>query len=307
VAADNFEVNVTATAGSAAKPVELTIAQANMNYACDLITIKGLTLRKDGNNWYGDANGASIQVYDKFRLGYTPEEGKTYDITGILVPYKENFEICPIADFTSGVTPEPPTGDILNVTFLEDLGGFTIDDGQLPEGISFVWTQDSRYGAKASAYVNNTRYATNAWLISPEVDLTAYTDVMLTFEHTGKFFGEMDREATLWAKEVGASNWKQLTINTYMTGNDWTYVTNETSLGDYNGKKMQFAFVYKSSDTIAATWEVKNVKVTGNANTAIQAVNADRQEGIRYNLSGQRVSANYKGVVIENGKKMIVK
>lgn len=307
VAGDNFEVNVTATAGSAAKPVELTIAQANMNYACDLITIKGLTLRQDGNNWYGDANGASIQVYDKFRLGYTPEEGKTYDITGILVPYKENFEICPIADFTSGVTPEPPTGDILNVTFLEDLGGFTIDDGQLPEGISFVWTQDSRYGAKASAYVNNTRYATNAWLISPEVDLTAYTDVMLTFEHTGKFFGEMDREATLWAKEVGASNWKQLTINTYMTGNDWTYVTNETSLGDYNGKKMQFAFVYKSSDTIAATWEVKNVKVTGNANTAIQAVNADRQEGIRYNLSGQRVSANYKGVVIENGKKMIVK
>ena len=92
-----------------------------------------------------------------------------------------------------------------------------------------------------------------------------------------------------------------------MTGNDWTYVTNETSLGDYNGKKMQFAFVYKSSDTIAATWEVKNVKVTGNANTAIQAVNADRQEGIRYNLSGQRVSDNYKGVVIENGKKMIVK
>ena len=31
------------------------------------------------------------------------------------------------------------------------------------------------------------------------------------------------------------------------------------------------------------------------------------KKGVRYNLAGQRVNESYKGVVIENGKKMIVK
>ena len=34
---------------------------------------------------------------------------------------------------------------------------------------------------------------------------------------------------------------------------------------------------------------------------------AKAQNGVRYNLAGQRVSKDFKGVVIENGKKMIVK
>ena len=49
------------------------------------------------------------------------------------------------------------------------------------------------------------------------------------------------------------------------------------------------------------------MQVTGDVLTAINAVNADKQEGIRHNLAGQRVSNSYKGVVIENGKKFVVK
>ena len=41
--------------------------------------------------------------------------------------------------------------------------------------------------------------------------------------------------------------------------------------------------------------------------TAIQSAKAQAKAGIRYNLAGQKVDANYKGIVIENGKKMIVK
>lgn len=308
VQGDNFVADVTVSDGTLAQAVEVTIAQADMSRACNLILIKGLTLRKDGNNWYGDADGASIQVYDKFKLGYTPEEGKTYDITGILVPYKENFEICPIVDFTSGQQPEPQTGEILNETFLENLGGFTIVDGDLPPELEHVWVQDSRYGAKASAFANNVKYTTNAWLISPELDLTSYTGVKLSFEHTGKFFGNMEKEAALWVKEQNEGNeWTKVTIPTYMTGNDWTYVEAVVDLSAYDGKKIQFAFVYSSSDEFAATWEVKNVKVTGDVLTAISNINAEKQEGIRYNLSGQRVNDSYKGVVIENGKKFVVK
>lgn len=191
---------------------------------------------------------------------------------------------------------------------MEDLGDFTIDNGELPEGITYVWIQDSRYGAKASAYVEGVRYATNAWLISPEIDLTNYTDVTLSFEHTGKYFENMANEATLWVKVLDdAADWQLLTINTFMTGNDWKYVANETSLNDFSGKKIQFAFLYKSTDTIAPTWEIKNVVVKGKASTAIQSVQVDKESAARYNLAGQRVGQNYKGVVIENGKKLLVK
>lgn len=37
------------------------------------------------------------------------------------------------------------------------------------------------------------------------------------------------------------------------------------------------------------------------------AVAPKTQNGVRYNLAGQKVSANYKGIVIQNGKKIVVK
>ena len=39
----------------------------------------------------------------------------------------------------------------------------------------------------------------------------------------------------------------------------------------------------------------------------IQSVTKERVNAPIYNLAGQRVDANYKGVVIQNGKKFVVK
>ena len=42
--------------------------------------------------------------------------------------------------------------------------------------------------------------------------------------------------------------------------------------------------------------------------TGINNITIDNaKKGVRYNLAGQRVNESYKGVVIENGKKIIVK
>lgn len=41
--------------------------------------------------------------------------------------------------------------------------------------------------------------------------------------------------------------------------------------------------------------------------TGISSVKKNQQPSVRYNLAGQKVGANYKGVVIENGKKVVVK
>ena len=54
---------------------------------------------------------------------------------------------------------------------------------------------------------------------------------------------------------------------------------------------------------------LKSIKVIDlDATTGIAAVKADKKfDGAIYNLAGQKVNANYKGVVIQNGKKFIQK
>ncbi len=45
----------------------------------------------------------------------------------------------------------------------------------------------------------------------------------------------------------------------------------------------------------------------GGTSTGINTVKATSENGVRYNLAGQKVAEGYKGVVIENGKKVVIK
>ena len=65
--------------------------------------------------------------------------------------------------------------------------------------------------------------------------------------------------------------------------------------------------------TDAAAWQAKfpnaNVTFVDNKETGISAIRTNQQRVDRsiYNLSGQRVDASYKGIVIINGVKVVVK
>lgn len=53
---------------------------------------------------------------------------------------------------------------------------------------------------------------------------------------------------------------------------------------------------------------INSVVVTVDASaTGISSVGSKQQPSTRYNLAGQKVGTDYKGVVIENGKKVVVK
>ena len=42
--------------------------------------------------------------------------------------------------------------------------------------------------------------------------------------------------------------------------------------------------------------------------TSIDRIDADRDSNsVRYNINGQRVSGDYRGIIIENGKKRVVR
>lgn len=261
--------NFTATAGTAT-PKTLTIAQAkNEAYLCDLVKITGVKIvsREEGTytNVYATVGDDEVQIYDKFGVVKgTPDENTTYDVEGIMVIFKEAYEIYLTKDYTNGQGEEPPVNPTevkvpYSIDFTKGQEAFTINDVTLPEGLNFVWANSSSYGMKASGYYQKA-YETESWLISPVFDMTGVTAPVLTFSHTGRYFANMQEEATLWVKE-GDGDWQQLTIPTWFTGNDWNFVEAQVNLAQFAGKKIILGFKYTSTADAAATWEIKTLSI----------------------------------------------
>ena len=98
------ENNLTATAGTV-EPVVLTPAEAaSTDNICKLVTVKNITLFLDGTKYYTDAD-KTLQVYDKFKINYTPDTENAYDYTGVVIPYSSVFELLPTKapELTTGI------------------------------------------------------------------------------------------------------------------------------------------------------------------------------------------------------------
>ena len=162
----------------------------------------------------------------------------------------------------------PPADAILFESFASGIGSFTTDDKVVPSGMSAVWEYSADYTCmKASGYVNETKenLAAEGWLISPEIDLAAYTTVFFTFEHAGGYFGTAANEATVWISKDGGE-WINLPIEASAYPTSWEFkAAGVWDLAAYAGSKVKIAFKYLSTTTKAGTWELRNVSVTASA------------------------------------------
>jgi hypothetical protein len=171
---------------------------------------------------------------------------------------------------TGGTKPEDTSGSYLAETFATNQGAFTIVDITLPQGGTFVWKWDAMKFMKASAYISGSNKASESWVISPSINLSSATAPKLIFEHTGKFFtGNKLTEQTVFVSTnytegaPSTATWTQLTIPTWPSGNDWTFVSSGSiDLSSYTGNSnVRIAFKYVSTTSGAATWEFKNLVV----------------------------------------------
>lgn len=210
-----------------------------------------------------------------------------------------------------GSTPEPPAETSGFYTGLEtNADDWTLDVGEVPEGLNYVWSWDSKYGIKASAYYNNVRYATDIWAVSPVIDLTNADSAELKFSQAANFLsGNLDMISTAVREENG--EWSTLTVDPMPAGNSWTYVDSSASLDAYVGKKIQIGFNYKSTDEVAATWEIKNLSVVGGIAAMIEKSLSYDGVAEYYTLQGVKVANPTNGLYIriQNGKsqKIMVK
>lgn len=151
-------------------------------------------------------------------------------------------------------------------SFATSLGAFTADDKVLPSALTYVWSYDTRGYAKATAYKNSTNYAAESWFISPELNCASATDLQLSFTHC-MGFGNTALWSTACKVYVRAGEtaaWEEATVSAYPDGSkNWQWTDATVDIAKFAGKKLQFAFVYTSTDAAACTWEVKNVNITG--------------------------------------------
>ncbi len=172
------------------------------------------------------------------------------------------------ASYTLNVIDPAAAGNTIyeNACQTEDCG-FTFEAGDVNP-----WSIDSKYGLKASAYISGAANASDAYAVSPVLDLTGrIAPAEITFEHALNQFklngtmidvADAKNYVELVVREEGATTWTKLADITAPASFSWTYYADQADLSAYVGKKIQVGFHYISTTEIAGTWEIKNIKVT---------------------------------------------
>ena len=204
--------------------------------------------------------------------------------------------------------PETPVGaTVYEKALTDNADGWTLQQGELPEGLTAVWMQHFKYGLKATGHYGGKtgkNTDTEAWAISPEVELKKTS--FLTFEHAIGYTTEASTQG-LYIREGATGEWQPLEVKTWPTGKNFTYVNSGAiDLRNYTGKKVQFGFKYTSTTEGAATWEIKNFKVVESPE-AVNRVNARNGRTVIFDLNGRRVEKAERGVYIINGVKTVVR
>lgn len=173
---------------------------------------------------------------------------------------------------------DAPENAVFYEPFTSDIGAFTIKDVNVPQALSFVWEYSSQYKCmKATAYENATtkNYASESWLISPEIEMPAGVESYFTFEHAGGYFGNASNEATVWVSKNGG-DWEELEIESKNYPTSWTFISaGNWDMDTYAGSKIKIAFRYSSTSAKAGTWEVRNVAILSGEYSEVQVPVAD--------------------------------
>ena len=298
--------DITVTEGTAPTPKEMTIADAvKIENACKLVTIKNITLVKDGDNYFADAE-KTLQVFDKFKVNYTPNTESSMDYTGILIPFNEQFQICPTVEPTAsqggGETPVETSKAIYYwMEGFEAANEIAFEDGAK---IAITGNTSKTISGAKNITVDGTEYKTMKLSNGAQNTLTmpeGCNVVKMTFY---SYINEK------YAEGLRTSYWKEVAGETY----DETTALSCYIDGDLTAPDVREFTLKTPANTVTFTntgeqlCYVLVVEYTKGGAASVNSIEVEKaKNNIRYNLAGQRVDESYKGVVIMNGKKFVVK
>ena len=197
---------------------------------------------------------------------------------------------------------------------------FTSNDGGCKENIirndspySSIWTRTSQYGWKGTAF-KGSKYAAEATLTLPEVDLTGYDDAKLTINQAinyadGKALDYLKVELKSVDTSDGTVEETPLTDFDVPSEDSWTYYDYTLDLSHFVGTKATISFRYTSDANMCCTWEIKKATITGTKNsTGIKETTTEPKDFIDiskpydvYSIDGRKLTpsqTNANSIVI---------
>lgn len=138
----------------------------------------------------------------------------------------------------------------------------------MPSSMTYVWhwkSRDGRNFMNGSAFINDTDNAAESYLVSRSAfNLTGYKSIKATFEHAAKFQTTLRQLCGFYVREPGSAEWEKVEIPVWPDAGTWNFASSgDIDLSAYTGKTIQVAFLYKSTEQGADTWEIKNLKISG--------------------------------------------
>lgn len=175
----------------------------------------------------------------------------------------------------TGTSWDVSTAVYLSESFADkSQGDFTIQNVLLTGPLSYVWQPTALYGMKASAYVGGANNQSEAWVVSPYVDLLEASKPVLIFDQARKYGVDFLAECFVMVSvnyegDVTECDWVHIPFNQDENGNyivpdgsSWDFMsTGNLDLSAFAGQKITIGFKYTSSSEGSATWEFKNLVV----------------------------------------------
>jgi endonuclease/exonuclease/phosphatase family metal-dependent hydrolase len=211
----------------------------------------------------------SNELFDNYTNTVLREASATQTVVNFYSTTSDHTPVSAIFRFSEQQEPDCENLSF-SETFAQSLGNFT----QYSVQGSQFWYWREIYGANVSGYSSAVNYVNEDWLISPAFDLSKVSSALLSFDHAINYSGtESDKlkNQTLWVSTTYSSGdptgttWTPLTIPTIPAGNSWAFVNSgEIQIPDAMlHENARFAFKYLSDASVAGTWELKNLSLTG--------------------------------------------
>ncbi len=124
--------------------------------------------------------------------------------------------------------------------------------------------------ALMSGYASPSRFPNEDWLISPQIDLAGRTDAVMNVYQAVKYVeGKWEFIQVMISTDYDGTSdpsvqgtWTELTIPNRPTGTTWDFINSgDISLAAFANQKVYIAFKYRSTSSIASSWEIGSVTV----------------------------------------------
>ena len=154
----------------------------------------------------------------------------------------------------------------------EGQGKLTIQNVKLTDPLTYVWYYSAAYGMCASEFKDNASYESEAWLVTPQIDLSRAKTPQFGFDHAFNKAPNFTEECTVlvstnYVGDVTTCDWTPLEWNlnedgtlNIPSGTSWTFQhTGYFDFTPFVGKKINIAFRYTTANGVSGTWELKNL------------------------------------------------